>query len=349
MNSRKPSHTWHSQIAPTRCLASPCSRPVHWAPVLHERSSNPPASLHPHGPHLWSSPWSLVSPPGLLQSLPRPPTPGGTFHLSPRDPQYVCKDDLYKAHLTLSLLWAVTHQGSICLQEKGQISSIIRQLSTSSMSFITHLTSLCPPTVHSPQICLFPVFRASLLPLPHQGLLSSSFFCSVLHSSKSETTLQEALLDLTGQAGTSSVLLHSPTVFSHSGAPYFSSPICTYHRWCLQILGPWVWADGLFSGLSQGKTAQAVPTSSWPGGEALPWSQPWVPATYRLWFNLSKPWFPICNTGILTPVSGGSDENKMAPKSAKHRAITYYICCSWNPYLGSPFSAFLFQLLLHLP
>ena len=53
--------------------------------------------------------------------------------------------------------------------------------------------------------------------------------------------------------------------------------------------------------------------------------------------------------GILTPVSGGSDENKMAPKSAKHRAITYYICCSWNLYLGSPFSAFLFQLLLHLP
>ena len=68
----------------------------------------------------------------------------------------------------MSLL-RVTHEGSVCLQEKVQISSIIRHLSTSSGPL--SLISLCPTGLcTAPKYAFFPpVFRALLLPLPLSG------------------------------------------------------------------------------------------------------------------------------------------------------------------------------------
>lgn len=164
-------------------------------------------------------------------------------------------------------------------------------------------------------------------------LLSPTFFQVWRH-----LPLQEALLDLTGQAGTSSVFPQPHCVFLQ-WCLLFPTPIfCTYHHWCLQILGPCVWADGLFFQLVLGLERQPRPCPHPPDQgqkHCLGASRGFLPLTD---YDLTSPslGFLVCKMGILTSVSGGSDENKMSPKSAKHEAITYGICCLWNLYLGSP-------------
>ena len=193
----------------------------------------------------------------------------------------------------MSLL-RVTHEGSVCLQEKVQISSIIRHLSTSSGPL--SLISLCPTGLcTAPKYAFFPpVFRALLLPLPLSGTpcLPSSVKSYLLPSLESPALAGSP--PRSHWSGRNFLCLPTaPPCFPTVVLPIFPHP--SVH---ITVGACRSWAHG--SGLMVfflacpwlRKTAQALPTSSWPGGEVLPWSQPWVPATYRLWFNLSKPWFP---------------------------------------------------------
>lgn len=254
-------------------------------------------------PSPWSSPWSLVSPPGLLQSLPRPPTPGGTFNPSPCDPRNVSAGMIFIKHPSdLVAPLRVTHQGSVCLQEKVQISSVIRQLSTSSRPL--SLISLCPARLcTAPNMPFFPQ-SSGLCPclFLYQGLpvflllLSPTFFQVWRHP-----PLQEALLDLTSQAGTSSV---------------FPQPHHVFPQWCSLFLlthlyiSPLVLADpgpmGLgwwsFFWLVLGLERQPRPCPH-PPDQGEKHCLGFLPLTD---YDLTSPslGFLICNTGILTPVSG---------------------------------------------